>query len=388
MSTAQGGAAQGRRRAMRAPHWLCTVGLVALAAGCAKRWDGTPQIEVSPRAAERAGLIGRAPGGAPKRATPTARAHARAMTAGDALSGASARGAPGDWRLANDEVVFVLSHGALVDVADAKARVDELDRFTPLANVAGLACDGGTGRDEEDGTARVTFSCTAEGLRVETSYALARSDRAMLVSSTLRAAAEREVTLPALVDRFAWGALRPFATGHASPLTGDAKGPFVGGIGAASSVAYTSTEGRVDATTVDGVTELRVDAAGSATSSQGLQLTRVIAVGERPDSSSLVTELTRASGGDVGAITVTLVNAAGSAVPVTQGAEIALAVGKGRAEIMRIVAVRGGDRFDGELPPGRYELWLASPSGAGARETVEVRKGATTRVAVTVPLAP
>lgn len=366
---------------------MLTIGLVVLATGCAKRWDGTPQIEVSPGAAQRAGLIGRAPAVA-KRAPPAARAHARAMVAADSLSGASARGAVGDWRLANDEVVFVLSRGALVDVADAKSRVDELDRFTPLANLDGLTCDGGTGRDDADGTAVVTFACTADGLRVETSYALARADRAMLVSSAVRAAGERDVTVPALVDRFAWGSLRPFATGHAYPLTGDAKGPFVGGIGAASSVAYTSTEGRVDATTTDGVSELRVGAAGVVSPALELQIARVVAVGERPDSSSLVTELTRASGGDVGAVAVTFVNAAGSTVPVTKGAEVALAVGQGRAEIMRIVAVRDGDRVEGELPPGRYEAWLVGAAGAGVRASVEVRKGATSRVALTVPLAP
>jgi hypothetical protein len=105
--------------------------------------QGDAQIAISPNLEGRMALV---PGRSILRKKPdaqasaNARAHAAPMKSGETLGGPNATGKPGDWTLANDEVVFVIdalgggtgfeeSGGNLVDAADAHVRKDELGQL-------------------------------------------------------------------------------------------------------------------------------------------------------------------------------------------------------------------------------------------------------------------
>ncbi len=114
--------------------------LLALTLGvaCGAPRDVTPQIHVAPGAAGRINWLAKPAPPNPKAAP--ARVHV--MREGEELGGPNAIGRPGDLLLENDEVVFVIdrigsssgfaeSGGNVVDAADAVARKDELgQQFT------------------------------------------------------------------------------------------------------------------------------------------------------------------------------------------------------------------------------------------------------------------
>src|SRR5687767_13463449 len=112
---------------------------IVLIVGCPRPTDPTPQIAVTPGAANR---INRIPSRSLGKPAPSGNAKARVhpMKAGEELAGPNATGRPGDWILENDEVVFVIdalgggggfaeSGGNLIDAADAKTRKDELGQL-------------------------------------------------------------------------------------------------------------------------------------------------------------------------------------------------------------------------------------------------------------------
>ena len=114
---------------------------------------------------------------------------------------------------------------------------------------------------------------------------------------------------------------------------------------------------------------------------------RVFAVGERADVASIVSELTKASAGDLGGLEISLVDAAGKPVRAPAGAKVVLATPAG-AEVMSIVAAKDDATFGGEVPPGKWLVSFAPSVGrrsaAGAKVAVEVKKGAVAKATLAV----
>lgn len=380
-------------------------------AACPRPTDGDAQIAISP------GLEGRmrlAPGrGAPRAKGPQASANARArahpMKPGEELGGPNATGKPGDWVLENDEVAFVIdalgggggfaeSGGNLVDAADARLRKDELGQlFTYFGTFPRQGVYTSIDASElPDGTAVVTSrgrELYEPALEVETEYRLAGGDRALLVTTTLANRGAAEVTLPAVGDAIQWGGTEKVAPGKAVGFKGPSSGPFIGGVGRFTSYAITTPDGEIGATSGSAWTDTEVQKNVVIAPGARASYARVIAVGERADVASIVTELTKAADGPVGALEITLVDAAGKPVRAPVGAKVVIATAGGD-EVMNMVAAREDATFGGELPPGRWLVSFApsagrrsaaSSAGAGAKVAVEVKKGlvAKTKLAVT-----
>ncbi len=372
--------------------------LIALAiAGCPKPTDGTPQIAVTPGAASRINLIG----SHSKPAKPKTPARVHPLKAGDELGGPNATGRVGDWVLENDEVVFVIdglgggggfaeSGGNLIDAADAKTRKDELGQlFTYFGTFPrqGVYTTIDT-RLEPDGTAVVESrgkELYEPNIDVVTQFRLGGSDRALLIRTTLTNNGTTKIEKLGLGDAIQWGGAEKLAPGHKVGFKGKSKGPYVGGIGRFTSYAITSTEGEIAAISGGAWTDTEQKLDVTLEPKASVTYERIFLVGERPDAASVVAELTKAAGGDVGAIEVALVDASGKAVTAPVGAKIV--VGTQTEDLLSVVATKPGASFGGELPPGK---WFASyaPSagrrGDGKKIPVEVKKDAVTRAVFTV----
>lgn len=381
------------------------LGLLALVCaatllGCPKQEDFTPQIAVSPNAANRMNLIpSRA--GRPQ-ASANARARAHPMRAGEALGGPNATGKVGDWVLENDEVVFVIdglgggggfaeSGGNLIDAADARLRKDELGQlFTyfgtfPRQGVY-TAIDA---REEKDGTAVVIArgkELYEPAVEVVTEYRLAGADRALLLRTTLRNTGKTAVTGLGLGDAIQWGGAEKIAPGKALGFKGPSKGPYLGGVGRYASYALTSTEGEIEAINGSSWSDTEQKKAVALGPGQSVQYERVFVVGERPDTASIVAELTRASGGDVGAVAVSLVDKTGKPVEAPAGAKIAFGPPGGTNEVLSMVAAKAG-ALGGEIVPGTWSVAYvpsAGRGGDGTRAEVAVRKNETSKISLVV----
>jgi hypothetical protein len=392
-----------RRRPLAAVALSACLALSA----CPKPTDGEPQIAISPGLAGRMRL---APGrGAPRTAPAQASARARAhpMRAGEELGGPNATGKAGDWVLENDEVAFVIdalgggggfaeSGGNLVDAADARLRKDELGQlftyFGTFPRQGVYTTIDAT--DLDDGAAVVTArgrELYDAAIEVETEYRLARADRALLITTTLRNTAASDVTLAALGDAVQWGGTEKIAPGKAVGFKGPSSGAFIGGVGRFTSYALTTPDGHISATSGGTWTDTEVQKNVVIAPGARVSYARVLAVGERADVASIVTELTKASGGAVGALEIALVDAAGKPVRVPAGAKAVIATPAGD-EVMTLVAATEGSSFGGELPPGTWLVSFAPSVGrravatavARARVGAEVRKGGKAKVTLAV----
>ncbi len=381
------------------------LGLVA----CPKPTDGDPQIAISPNVQERLNLMhGHGEPAARRTKTESARSHAHPLQAGAELGGPNATGRPGDWVLENDEVVFVVdalgggggvgfaeSGGNLIDAADAKQRKDELGQLCtyfgtfPRQGVYTKieATDLPTGEAVVVARGHELYDAALE---VETEYRLAGSDRALLISTTVTNTSKTDVVLPALGDAIQWGGAEKLAPGKAVGFKGSSSGPFIGGVGRFASYAITTPEGAIDA--VSGGAWTDTEEKKNVTIAAGASETyqRVFAVGERADVASIVTELTKASGGPTGGLELSLVDAAGKPVKVPAGAKAVVATAAGD-DVMSFVAPAADAAFGGELPPGKWLVSYAASAGrravaAGhaARVAVEVKKGAVAKATLAV----
>jgi hypothetical protein len=369
-------------------------------AACPRPTDGEPQIAISPGFRER---LERMPGHLPKAPEPPVAAHARPMKAGEQLGGPSATGKEGDWVLANGEVVFVIDAlggergvvewgGNLVDAADARVRKDELGQL--LAALGTLPRQGlytsVDAADLPDGVAVVTArgrAPTAPAIEVETEYRLAGADRALLITTTVKNGGKTEVTFPTLGDAIQWGAAEKVAPGKAVGFTGASSGPFIGGLGRSTSYALTTPEGEIEATSGGAWTDTAQMRSVVLAAGASVTYARVFVVGERGDVASIVAELTKASGGELGALEIALVDAAGNPVWVPAGAKVVVATPAGE-EVMSVVAAVGGATFRGELPPGSWLLSFAPSVGrrgvGPGRQAVVVKKDALVRATLAV----
>jgi hypothetical protein len=377
-----------------------TLLLGSLLAACPRPTDGEPQIAISPGFRER---LERMPGHLPKAPAPPAAAHARPMKAGEQLGGASATGKEGDWVLANGEVVFVIDAlggergvakwgGNLVDAADARVRKDELGQL--LAALGTIPRQGLytsiDAADLPDGVAVVTARGRALAeppIELETEYRLAGADRALLITTTVKNAGKTEVMFPTLGDAIQWGAAEKVAPGKAVGFTGASSGPFIGGIGRFTSYALTTPEGEIEATSGGAWTDTQQLRSVVLAAGESVTYARVFVVGERGDVASIVAELTKASGGELGVLEIALVDAAGKPVFVPAGAKVVVATPAGE-EVMSVVAATVGATFRGELPPGNWLLSYAPSGGRVAagpgRQAVVVKKDALVRATLAV----
>ncbi|MBS2014444.1 MAG: CehA/McbA family metallohydrolase [Deltaproteobacteria bacterium] len=388
---------------------------VAFLAACPKPTDGDPQIPVTPGAAARINLVGSRAGKTVKSTDGTeraARARAHTMDASPAsrLGGPNATGRPGDWVLENDEVVFVIdslaggggfaeSGGNLVDAADARLRKDELGQlFTYFGVFPRQALYGSmTGREEPDGTAVVEVKgreLWEPSIEVTTEYRLSGADRALLLRTTLKNTGAQPLALPGVGDAIVWGGTEKVAPGKGVGFKGTSTGPYIGGIGRYTSYAITSTEGEISAISGTAWTDTEQRKNVPLPVGESVTYERVFVVGERGDLASIVGELTKASGGDLGAVSIKVVDANGAPASVSADAKLVVSTpvvnGKGGEDVMSLVAGKPGDAIEGELPPGRWVLTYAPSAGrrgvAGdkGKIIVDVKKGAVAKGTVAV----
>ncbi len=380
--------------------------LLASLAACPTPREGDPQIPVSPNAPGRINLIGSRAGKTVKSSSARARAHPMDASPASRLGGPNATGKPGDWVLENDEVVFVIdalgggggfaeSGGNLVDAADARTRKDELGQmFTYFGVFPRQAVYGKmTGREEADGSAVVEvrgIELWEPALSIVTEYRLASADRALLVKTTLENGSDKEIVVPGFGDAIVWGGTEKVAPGKAVGFKGPSTGPYIGGFGRFTSYALTSTEGEISA--ISGTawtdTEQKKNVAIAAHQKAGYE--RVFAVGERGDVASIVRELTSAAGGDLGGVSVKLVDSVGRPAIVSADAKLVVSTPKGE-EVMSLVAGKSGDVVEGEIPPGKWLLSYAPSAGRraiatgdAARVAIDVKKGETASAAIAV----
>jgi hypothetical protein len=356
-----------------------------LVVACGAPADVTPLLPVNQHAAARALLLMGGGGGPSADAAPTARsARVHVMKDGEQLGGPNAVGRPGDLVLENDEVVFVVdqlgssagfaeSGGNLVDAADAHGRKDELGQVFSYFGTfprQGVYESLKSGTDK-DGAAWVEargHELYESKLAVVTRYVLHPPDRALLVTTTLENTGDSLVTLPSVGDAVQWGGAEKFAPGKERGFKGPSNGAFVGAVGRFASYAITSTEGKVEAVSGGGWTDtmqrkdVPVDAHGKA------DYARVFVVGARPDTSSVVAELSMSAGEPTGELELT-----GLDGPVRQlGAFVELRP-QGATEGLTLAPP-----YVATLPVGRYTI---SPGGA----TADLAAGGGARVEVRAP---
>ena len=382
----------------RALHVSAAVAL-GLGAACGAPRDVTPQIRVDRNAPGRINWLTNGAVTAPT-ATP-ARVHV--MREGEELGGPNAIGRPGDLVLENDEVVFVVdrigsssgfaeSGGNVVDAADAQTRKDELgQQFTyfgkfPRQGVYTTLASG----TSPDGSAWIEAKgreLYEPGIVVTTRYTLQAPDRALLLKTTLQNTGGASVAGLTLGDAIQWGGAEKIAPGKARGFKGASSGPYVGGVGRFTSYAITSTEGSIDGTSGSTWTDTtQRDAAQrrdiALAPGESTRYSRLLIVGERPDSASLVSELTRSAGLPVGAVVVRLVPGEGApgfadaGTPLT-GLDVPVdarvsAQTAAAGEVLTIHAAGTPPRLEALLPPGHYTLSYAGGGGRAGRAPADV----------------
>jgi hypothetical protein len=400
--------------------------VLTLGAACRAGRDVTPQIRVDPNAAGRLNWLAQP---APRAASATGAAPACVHVAKESeeLGGPNAIGRPGDLVLENDEVVFVIdrigsssgfaeSGGNVVDAADAHVRRDELgQQFTyfgkfPRQGVyetltSGTAADGSAWIEAKG---RELYE---PKLLVTTRYTLQAPDRALLLETTLQNTGDAPAVGLTLGDAIQWGGAEKIAPGKARGFKGPSSGPYVGGVGRFTSYAITSADGTIDGVSGSTWTDTTGrDSAGRREIALGPGQTasyrRILLVGERADSASLVSELTRSAGQPVGALAVRLIPGEGegtvaptqgagagpaiqgvAAGPATQEAGAVGAPGQeldvpadarlsvqtaGAGEVLTIHAAGTPPRLEALLPPGHYVLSYAGGGGRAGRAPVAV----------------
>jgi hypothetical protein len=368
------------------------LGLVALstaAAACPAQHEGTPQIRVVPGAAARwQSLLQDESRDAASAAVQ--RARVRVMNRGEELGGPNAIGRPGDLILENDNVVFVVdqlgssegfteSGGNIVDAADAHVRKDELGQiFTyfgvfPRQGVYDALSSG----EASDGTAWVEAKgreLYEGGLTVTTLYSLRGPDRALLLETTVENASETSIDLPSLGDAVQWGGAEKVAPGKPTGFKGPSSGPYVGAVGRFTSYAVTSSEGAIEAISGSGWTDTAQRKAIHLSPREKAVYARLLVVGERADTSSVVSELAMAAGQPVGEVEMRLPAAA----VLPTGFFVTL-LADGSSEPLTL-----GPPFWGRLPVGRYRVTTTGRRTGDPPAPVDVQTGR--RAAVDVSL--
>ena len=377
-------------------------GVLLLLSGCATGRPVEPQIQVSADAAARSCIIH--PCGKPPvdlAAAPSREDKPAYVNAVEAGGTDSARVAP-DVELGNPEIRLLLraSVGAPLEIlALGDALPVSGQAGGPHVIVGELIAADGTKRGlftervsmfaSEDGSATVTvFGHDGKNaqLHATTTFKLARGDRAVLVSTTLENTGTANADAADVNDRVTWSGRRAFVPGstHASAAV-DARefsGPYVSGIGDHDSVAFTSTEGEVSATLDKEEARIHLARALALGPRSQRSFDRVIVVGSRADSSSVVAELLRASGLATGVVRVSVYSPQETerAVTIPMPQELVVRVGGADALTVRMPNAT----FDVELPEGTFTIRSRSqPESAGVPVTIHAGLVAN----ISVPLA-
>jgi hypothetical protein len=350
--------------------------LVAVAA-CPPHGEVIPLIPISPNAASRLDWLAKK--SAPHPQSGAARVHV--MKAGEELGGPDVLGRPGDLVLENDEVVFVIeqlgagvgfaqSGGDIVDAADARARRDELGQMFayfgkfPRQGVydrlaSGAEADGSRAWVEARGR-----ELHERSVAVITRYTLNGPDRALLIDTTVENGGSAEVTLPGLGDAIEWGGAEKTAPGKKPGFTGASRGPYLGGVGRFVSYAIASTDGDVDAVSGRSWSDTVQRADVKLRPGESTRYARVLLVGERPDTSSLVGELALAAGAAVGGVQAAL-----GAGGLPMGFLLGLRP-EGGGEALTLAPP-----FEAEVPIGKYRVVDAAGHDVEGQEILDVAAG-------------
>ena len=376
---------------MRATALAAVLLLSGWSAGCAATGDYTPQIHVVDGAAARVFLIPshRPPPAAVAKAS--AAAHVHAMVAGEELGGPNATGQPGDLVLSNGEVVFVVAReaagqaaGSLLDAADARDRKDELEQVVASVGTSAPAVVSLTTGETADGAAWVEakgHDARRPDVEVTTRYTLRADERGLLLETVVANHGAEPTEALALGDEIRWGGATRFAPRAPAGSAGSSKGPFVGAVGGLASYGLMPTDGPVDASTGD-VTRTEQKSKALAAGERE-SYARVLVVGQRPDTASVVSELAALAGEPLGGVEIALVDAGGKPVSVPLDAKARLGTPGGGGVSIR--AWRGA--FGGEVPPGDYAITFAGGGGRapGAEPVaVSVVAGQVTKAALVV----
>jgi hypothetical protein len=361
-------------------------------AACPAPSDTTPQVHVIPG---KAGVWGAIFAPSREDASTAGAARAHVMREGEQLGGPNAVGRVGDILLENDQVVFVIdqlgssagfaeSGGNLVDAADAKTRKDELGELLtyfgtfPRQGVYDTLATGAS----SDASAWVQVSgheLREPRLEVTTRYTLHPDGRSLLLETTLKNGGTTHVDLPSVGDAIEWGGAEKVAPGKPRGFDGTSNGPYVGGVGRFVSYASTSVDGSIQAVSGASWTDTSVHQGVALAPGEQTTYARVFIVGERPDTSSLVAELTRAAGsGALGELSITLSSGPSrSPVLVPEDARVAVSA-PGGGEVMTVHACGDTDKLVADVPPGHWVLsYLGGGGRAGAAPVeVEIKPGA------------
>jgi hypothetical protein len=357
--------------------WI--LGLGALLCACPNQEDVTPLIHVTPGAADRAWLMGRG-----KQAKTPATSVRRnvydtrisILEKGKELGGPNAVGRAGDLVMENDEVVFVIdqlgsgsgfeqSGGNLVDAADAVVRKDELGQlFTFFGEFPRQAVYDKISSAVKDGVGIVTASgheLRDSNLIVTTVYTLHPNDRALLIETTLENRGAAPSGKLGLGDAIQWGAADKFAPGKPAGFKGPTKGPFLGGFGRYTSYAITSTDGDIEAVNGSSWSDTFQKRDVVIAPHEKVHYARVFIVGERADSSSVIAELIKTAGGNIGLLSIDMADPSGNQVMLS-GGKISLA--QHGVEVLSVATKTDGTTA--EVPPGEYDASYAGGAGRSA----------------------
>ena len=335
------------------------------------------------------------------------RARVHVMREGEELGGPNAIGRPGDLLLENDEVVFVIDRlgsgagfaeggGNIVDAADARVRKDELgQQFTyfgefPRQGVYSVLTSGTLAAGAAWIEARGTELYDAN-LEVTTRYTLQASDRALLLETTVKNTGAGAAEVPGFGDVIQWGGTEKLAPGKVRGFKGRSSGSYVGGVGRYTSYATTSVEGTIGGTSGGSWTDTTVRAGTALGPGEQITFARIFLVGERADTSSLVSELMQSAGSrqSLGNVKIDLKPSPGEAsVEVAADARIAVRDPAG-ADVLTIHAAGSPPRLEAQLPVGRWVLAYAGGGGRTGADTagVDVAANAETRAEITVTRA-
>ena len=369
----------------------------ALSVACPNQADVTPMIHVTPGAAARAWLMsrGKAPDSPENSVHPT---RISILKPGSELGGPNAMGKAGDLLIENDEVAFVIDQlgpgsgfeqggGNVIDAADAVVRKDELGQlFTFFGEFPRQAVYEKISSSVKDGVGVVVASgreLRDPNLFVTTVYSLRPNDRALLIETTVENRGTNPSGKIGLGDAVQWGAAEKFAPGQQPGFKGPTKTAFLGGVGKSVSYALTSTDGDIEAVNGSSWSDTFQRRDVTLQPLEKVHYARVLIVGARPDTSSLVAELTKTAGGQVGSLSIDLEGPGKVKVPAESGVHVSL-LQKGN-EVLTIAP--SGTALDAELPPGDYDVAYgggAGRSAVGALEHVHVEAAKTAHTTLKV----
>jgi len=170
------------------------------------------------------------------------------------------------------------------------------------------------------------------------------------------------------------GGAEKVAPGKAPGFKGPSSGPYVGGVGRFVSYAVTADDGVIEGVSGSSWTDTSQRKGVKLAPGEKTSYARILLVGERPDTSSLVGELALAAGAPAGEVEVRV----GDPGTLPTGWSLAL-VPEGAQEKLTLAAP-----FAARVPVGRYRLDGSGLKNVTPGGSIDVRPGAVAQIAVAV----